>query len=96
MGYYIQYGKKTTMERLASRQHSKKTVTLKAGIAAGLLAIAILLGQLGILDFLIPGDKEITKDAFNTMLNDVKEGENLKTAITAFCENILDNADYEE
>ena len=96
MGYHIQYGKMTRIERLASRQISKKTITFKIGVALGVLAIAILLGQLGFLDFLIPGDKEVTKDAFYTMLDDVREGENVRVAIVAFCEDILDNADYEE
>lgn len=96
MGYHIQYGKMTRIERLALRQLSKKTIAFKTGVALGVLAIAILLSQLGFCDFLIPGDKEVTKEAFYIMLNDVREGENVRVAIAAFCEDILDNADYEE
>lgn len=96
MGYRIQYGKITRMERVASPQASKKAAVVKTVIVVGVLVIAAFLGRLGFLDFLIPGDKEVTKEAFHAMLEDVREGEDVKTAITAFCAEILENADYEE
>ena len=96
MGYRIQYGKTTRMERVASPRASKKVTVVKTVIILGVLMFAVFLGRLGFLNFLIPGDKEVTKAAFHAMLDDVREGKDVKTAITAFCAEILDNAEYEE
>ena len=94
MAYYIQYGKITTKERIA-RLRSSQTFKLYNWIFVGILAVTIsLLGRLGALDFLIPGDREITKAAFQTMVEDVREGERVSDALTAFCEEILAGADY--
>lgn len=94
MAYQIQYGKPSKKERLACIQNPKK---LKIGlyITVFLILLSIgLLGRLGKLDFLIPGDKQITKEAFHAMVEEVREGESVKEAITAFCEEILAGAEY--
>ena len=54
-----------------------------------------MLGRAGVLDFLIPGDEAITRKAFQTMIEDVKEGERVSDAVTTFCEEILAGAEYE-
>lgn len=92
MGYRIQYGKVTKKEREAVMRVSKRTAILKR-TAVGCLVIAmVLLGKFGFLDFIIPGDREVTKQAFQTMLEEVQEGQSVKTAFTAFCGEILDGA----
>ena len=96
MGYRIQYGKTTKFENTASPLVVKKVAVVKTAVAVGILMLIVLLGNFGFLDFLIPGDKEVTKEAFCAMLEDVREGDDVKTAITTFCAEILDNADYEE
>ena len=41
---------------------------------------------------LLPGDPEITSSAISTMIDDVKSGEPIKDAVTAFCLEIIHNA----
>ena len=48
------------------------------------------------MDFLIPGDQKVTKHAFYSMINQVQQGENIAGAISAFCEEILINADVKD
>ena len=94
MAYHIRYGKTTVKERIACLR-SSENFKLYNWIFVGILTVAIsLLGRFGALDFLIPGDREITKAAFQTMVEDVREGEHVSDALTAFCEEILAGADY--
>lgn len=96
MGYRIQYGKTTKLERSASPRSRRRTSVIQAVSVAAALAIVAILGRFGFLDFLIPGDKDVTKSALHAMLENVREGERVKDAIAAFCAEILDNADYGE
>lgn len=95
MSYHIQYGKTTKKERIALMRNSSKPAVIKGTVIGCVLLAVVLLGRTGCLDFLIPGDKAVTKQAFHTMLEDVQEGEDIKTAITAFCVEILEGADEE-
>ena len=94
MAYRIQYGKASKKERTALLHSSKKFYILKWGLAAAVVVLISLLGRFGFLDFLIPGDRDITKSAFQTMVEDVREGEHVKDAVIAFCEEIISSAEY--
>ena len=93
MAYQIQYGRPTKKERIARVRNSKakkSAIYIILGVSA--LTVA-LLGKAGFMDFLIPGDQKVTKHAFYSMINQVQQGEHITSAITAFCEEILINAD---
>lgn len=93
MGYRIQYGQTVIKESLYETTLKKKPTAPIKWIAAGCILLALtLLGRTGGLDFLIPGNKEITKQAFSSMVDEVRDGEDIKTAITAFCVEILNGA----
>lgn len=94
MGYRIQYSQTLIREPLYEPISKKKSAAPFRWIAAGCILLALtLLGRVGCLDFLIPGDKTVTKQAFSSMVNEVREGEDLKTAITTFCMEILNSAE---
>ena len=94
MGYRIRYGQTAVKEVIAQTQLQKEKKLSLKWIAVVCVMIAItILGKTGCLDFLIPGDKEVTRQAFSSMVENVREGENVKTAITAFCMEILNNAE---
>ena len=57
-----------------------------------LSASALCIKLYGIPDFLIPGNKEITKSAVQTMILDLRSGESLDDAITGFCMEIIHSA----
>lgn len=97
MGYRIQYGQTVVKESIYETTPKKKSAIPIKWIAAGcILLVLTLLGRSGRLDFLIPGDKEITKQAFSSMIDEVREGEDIKTAITAFCVEILNGAEISD
>lgn len=93
MGYRIDYGQSLTKQiiidsdKMGQKKHHGKWIALWC-----ILLSVVLLGKCSCLDFLIPGDKEITKHAFTTMIEDVQEGEDIKDAVTAFCVEILNGA----
>lgn len=97
MGYRIQYGQTIIKVPLCETSCKRKATIPMKWIAAGCILLALmLLGRAGCLDFLIPGDTEITKHAFSSMVEEVREGEDVKTAITAFCVEILNGAEIPE
>jgi hypothetical protein len=96
MAYQIQYGKSTIKERIAKIRSLKNLEIYKWAIIGTAMMTIFLLGHFGALDFLIPGDREVTKEAFNTMVEDVREGESVSEAITAFCEEIFAGAEYKD
>lgn len=94
MGYRIRYGQTAVKEVIAQKQLQKeKKMSLKWIAVACVMTAITILGKTGCLDFLIPGDKEVTRQAFSSMVENVREGENVKTAITAFCMEILNNGE---
>ena len=41
--------------------------------------------------WLIPGDETVTSEAFTQMVESIGEGQSVGEAVTAFCQEILDN-----
>ena len=94
MAYHIRYGKTTVKESIA-RLRSYKNFAKINWIAVGIMTVVVaILCRFGTLDFLIPGDREITKEAFQTMVEDVRNGERVSDALTTFCEEIFAGAEY--
>ena len=67
-----------------------------AGIAVFLILALCLTAGSGewLQDLLLPGDAAVTGAALQNMVEDLKNGENLTDAVTAFCKEILDNAEH--
>ena len=88
MSYRIQYDtKKHPWQKRLKRQ--------KYVLPVGIICLSLLtLGYFGMdkLQFLLPGEPSVTAAALDNMTNSLQEGETLQEAITAFCREILDNA----
>jgi hypothetical protein len=94
MGYAIQYGRPTKLEE--ERNVAGRKRKLKTAVAAVILSAGIYLGSTGKLsamcDWLIPGDKEVTKEAFSQLTQRIKRGEDFSDSVAAFCQEIISNA----
>ena len=89
MAYHITYGKVSIRKQLIRMRGTKQSRTVMRYFLFGILVILILAARFGALDFLIPGNPKVTKDAFYKMVENVSDGESVNTAITAFCHEIL-------
>lgn len=95
MAYQIKY------KTVGSKKYAKyKPSIQKPGkrfwilLTATVLLLVALAGE-PIKRFLLPGDPEITEKALSNMVEDLRAGEPIKDAITAFCQDILRNAQVE-
>lgn len=98
MGYRIQYGREAIRTAIAEPVKMKEK---RPGIVPFILittaAVCLLLQKGGALtDYFIPGNKEVTSAAFTTLIDNVKGGEPVADAVTAFCREIIDNANIQE
>jgi hypothetical protein len=94
MSYKIQYEKFLKQELLGIKSRKIPYPIVKWSVISIIAVTAAILCRLGMFDFLIPGNKEVTKDAFQTMVEGVQEGNSVKDAVVAFCEEILAGAEY--
>ena len=74
--------------------HSKSRRSIPVRILCLLLILTIFLSAFLICrtDFLVPGDKEVTKAAFRSLLQTVEDGTDIQSAVTAFCKEVIDGA----
>ena len=85
MGYRIAYSVETTRKfPIRTGRRIPYIWIATAAIMIGLLA--------GGWKWLLPGDPEVTHAALAGLAEDIREGEPLGRAVTAFCQEIVDNA----
>lgn len=90
MGYQIQYGQTMKRKVIHDQKNKINSTTPIRWVVMGLIVmLGIFLGNSGYLDFLIPGNKDVTTAAFESMVQEVKNGEKIKDAVTGFCLEIL-------
>lgn len=85
MGYRITY------EKQEKGKIPRKKIVL---IMVGTIIAALLLWPAGrscLRELILPGDAEVTAEAFQGLAEDLGEGESLGDAITAFCKEIIAN-----
>ena len=61
-------------------------------LVIGLIAATLWLRVNGIPDWLIPGDPEVTKEAAEVFMSQMREGVTVNDAVTAFCKTVLSGA----
>lgn len=91
MAYTVRYTRPGSMERekIPAPKGRRKI------LIAVLLAVLMLFGTGKILsdakvqEFLIPGDPEVTRQAFAEMTQSVRTGQPVDVAIVAFCRQII-------
>lgn len=51
--------------------------------------VALPTGKSIIMKYLIPGDTKVTTDAVDTLVEQIRSGEDLDAAVEVFCETVL-------
>ena len=72
----------------------------KSAIAAGILVAVLVAGAISVKQtglkwvqtFLLPGDPTVTAAALEAFAQDLKDGESIRDAVTAFCQEIMEHA----
>lgn len=94
MGYEIRYG--ATMVRTPLVNNKRKALTVTIGLLAVVIIFFILGNAVDLRQYVLPGNPEITGNALNALASDIKEGESLGSAITAFCREIIEHANISQ
>lgn len=91
MSYSIEYDpeKNKLYPQKSERKHKWLIIALVAMIS--LFFLQKIDSKHVLKSFLIPGDPEITSAAFSSMVEDIREGDTVANAVTAFCLEIIDN-----
>lgn len=95
MSYRITY---TSFGEEKKMPESKRKWT---GVAAAVLVMVLVIGAIAVKNtglrwvqtFLLPGDPAVTAAALEDMVEDLKNGDSLGEAVTAFCREIVAHAD---
>ncbi len=91
MGYSICYNPETSYKFPIQRKQGRRGIwLLTAGIV--LLMVVFCMNatlRTAVLDFLLPGDPAVTQAAFSDLVEDVRSGESVPDAVTAFCREII-------
>ena len=93
MGYKIEYG---CHGRSRFCKPIRKPIP-KWCVAAGCVCLVVASIAFGwqseqVRDLLIPGDPEVTAAAFALFIEELRSGEGFREAVTAFCTEVLKNA----
>lgn len=97
MGYQIMYSPEDNHKYPAYKPKSKNrwlfpvVITIALLVAAGIPNVRNSLER-----WLIPGDAQVTKAAFSAMLDQLRTGEPIDEAVTAFCREIIAGGKTEE
>ena len=94
MAYQIQYGQTAMHIKLEDDRKKKSSPWIKSLIPVlVVLFLAYLLNTDSVQEFLIPGDKEITKAAWSQMTQSLEDGEPLTEVFRTFCSEIVHKSD---
>ena len=91
MGYLMEYGCGTAVKKPA-RKKRRGILPIIAGITVLTSFFALHMfpeAGISLRDYLLPGDGAVTAQALQNMASDLREGESLSDAVTAFCQQIL-------
>ena len=88
MSYRIEYDRKIGKYEVHQNHTSPKTFVL---LLVGAVGLAVWLGSdvIALRDMLIPGEDELTIQAFQNMSNDLRSGAGLGDAVFSFCRYII-------
>lgn len=88
MHYQIRYGSSIHVKKIRKKPGP-------AVILFGIAAILLVLNRLGVgevlMQWILPGDPDVTRSALETMLQQIRQGMQVTQAFTTFCKEIIDN-----
>ena len=87
MAYQIQYEPEKN-RKYPVRLQRKKSVVVPILVAVVLVMCFAICRKTGVL---IPGDPQVTAEAFSQMVDMVREGERMEDAFSAFCDEVLEH-----
>ena len=94
MAYFVEYDTKMTKTYFRAAKINRKR-------RGRLIIVLLLVTVLGcsavcykdvIMTYLLPGDAAVTAAALDSMVDGIKNGQDLGNAVTAFCREIIQNA----
>lgn len=93
MGYRIQYGPPLNSEKKYIKKYKRNLwiACLVIIVFAGLCVAKYTNPEL-MREFIIPGDAEVTSNAFAQMTEQIRQGAAVKEAFTDFCVEIIEHA----
>jgi hypothetical protein len=94
LGYRIKYegDMVITTTQPAMNKKAKRILCIAISICSIVMLLSVSSGLDKLKEWILPGNAKITETALNTFATDLKQGEPLDDAITAFCREILDHA----
>jgi len=93
MSYRISYdgkAEKTFFNEKDPKKYFRYTLMCIVGM---IVAILLYTNKPKLEKIIYPGDPQVTKNAAAAMISDIRSGENVKDAVMAFCQEIVDNAE---
>ncbi len=93
MAYYVEYGPKQPRKS----KDTGRAVRVQAMAAAFFLLFAMLVRQFWpegaekLRDFLLPGKASVTQAALEDLASEMQDGSDVREALTAFCQQIVDH-----
>lgn len=98
MGYRIHYGENVKMEFIPETKPKSEILTklIWTLIFCCSIAFAISKNKDAIINYLLPGNKEVTRTAITAFAEDLRQGQPLGDAAVAFCREIIDNANIQD
>ena len=91
MGYHITYNPDLNKKYPFNKKSRDKLLTIAAALLLCFIAVYVL-AQSDIMYYLIPGDPEITAEAFSVMIKRVSQGETVGNAVVSFCKEIISSS----
>lgn len=94
MGYRIEYTSSGSQRKPLKHKPPYAAIATAVGVLS-LVFLAIAIKHTGLTwvrDVLLPGDPAITAAALENMVDNMKSGISIGDAVTAFCQEILANA----
>lgn len=94
MAYKIEYGP-GGMEKRPVKPPKRRLTGVTAGAFCLFLLLTLLFwpkGRTALRDIVLPGDPEVTAEALRDLTSDLREGEGLSDAVTAFCHQIIEES----
>lgn len=91
MCYRITYENNLVKKKVVRKNNN---TLLKRAIYAIFLCIILfcVLSGSKVRSYLLPGDPQVTEKALKDLVVDLKEGDTVSDAVTAFCKEIIENA----
>lgn len=91
MAYCIEYGQPSG-KKYAPVRHSGYLIRMICGTLILFLLMTHFFwpeGRTALREMFLPGDPEITAEAFSSMVEGLRQGEPVSDAVTAFCQALL-------